>query len=106
VSGLRNVTFDNSGIHLTGQPGAHAQAIFNGTVSAIFNVGGNYNVIVRHGKFISVYGNLERVNVSRGQSVATKQDLGEIAADRTGQYVLQFQLRQETAKLNPEEWLR
>jgi septal ring factor EnvC (AmiA/AmiB activator) len=57
--------------------------------------------MVRHGSYISVYCNLRSVSVQRGQRVSTRQALGAIAADN----ILQFQLRRETAKLNPEAWL-
>ena len=52
--------------------------------------------------YISVYANLGSVGVSKGQKVGTGQTIGTVG--RTG--ILQFQLRKETAKLNPEQWLR
>ena len=58
-------------------------------------------VMVRHGDFISVYCNLKAVNVRKGQKVTTRQVLGTIGQDN----ILQFQLRREKAKLNPETWL-
>lgn len=101
VSGLRNVTLDNKGINIMGQPGAHARAIFNGEVSAVFSFGGSMVVMLRHGNYISVYCNLSSVCVHRGQQVSTRQVLGSVGADN----ILQFQLRRETAKLNPEAWI-
>jgi septal ring factor EnvC (AmiA/AmiB activator) len=38
--------------------------------------------------------------------VKTKQPLGPISTDATGNAVLHFQLRKETVKLNPESWIR
>ena len=101
VEGLKNVTLDNKGINILGSPGAQARAIFNGEVSAVFAFGGTSVVMVRHGSYISVYCNLRSVNVSRGQKVSTRQALGSLGSDN----ILQFQLRRETAKLNPEVWL-
>jgi septal ring factor EnvC (AmiA/AmiB activator) len=101
VEGLRNVTLDNKGINIQGSPGAQARSIFDGEVSAVFSFGGTMVVMVRHGSYISVYCNLANVNVHRGQKVTTRQTLGRLGQDN----ILQFQLRRETAKLNPESWL-
>ncbi len=101
VEGLRNVRLDNKGINILGSPGAAARSIFDGEVSAVFSFGGSMVVMVRHGKYISVYCNLRSVSVHRGQHVSTRQMLGTVGEDN----ILQFQLRRETAKLNPEAWL-
>ena len=101
VEGLRNVTLDNKGINIKGENGARARSIFDGEVSGVFSFGGTMVVMVRHGSYISVYCNLVSVNVHRGQRVSTRQALGRVGADN----ILQFQLRKETTKLNPESWL-
>lgn len=101
VEGLHNVTLDNKGINIKGENGAQARSIFDGEVSGIFSFGGTMVVMVRHGSYISVYCNLHSVNVHRGQRVSTRQLLGSVGADN----ILQFQLRKETTKLNPESWL-
>ena len=88
-----------------GQAGARARAIFDGEVSAVFQLGTLKNVLVRHGSYISVYCNLSSTIVSRGQKVKARDILGTVADDGTGNYVLHFQLRKETAKLNPESWI-
>ena len=101
VEGLHNVTLDNKGINILGGPGAAARSIYDGEVSAVFNVGGSMGVLIRHGSYISVYCNLASVSVSRGQKVSVRQPIGTIGKDN----ILQFQLRKERAKLNPEQWL-
>ena len=101
VEGLHNVTLDNKGINIKGESGAQARSIFDGEVSGVFSFGGTMVVMVRHGSYISVYCNLASVNVHRGQRVSTRQSLGRVGTDN----ILQFQLRKETAKLNPESWL-
>ena len=105
VSGLKNVRLDNKGIDIKGKEGANARAIFDGEVSAIFQYNGLNNVLVRHGSYISVYCNLSSVRVKKGSPVRTRDILGEIYTDQEGNAVLHFQLRKETAKLNPEQWL-
>lgn len=107
VEGLRNVKLDNKGIDIQGKPGAQARAIFNGKVAAVFKLNGLFNILVRHGNYISVYCNLSSASVKQGDDVTTKQPLGQIFSDGAdnGRTVLHFQLRKEKEKLNPEPWL-
>ena len=106
MDGLSGVQLDNKGINITGKSGAQARAIFDGEVSAIFSLGGFSNVIVRHGSYISVYCNLSSVRVKKGSLVQTRDIIGEVSTDKSGNAVLHFQLRKETVKLNPEQWIR
>lgn len=105
VAGLKNVKLDNKGIDIKGQKGAQARAIFNGEVSAVFQFGGYTNVLVRHGSYISVYCNLVSASVKQGQKLKTHDPIGTVATDSSGNTILHFQLRKETTKLNPEQWL-
>ncbi len=107
VEGLRNVKLDNKGIDIQGRPGAQARAIFNGKVAAVFQLNGLFNVLIRHGSYISVYCNLSSASVKTGDNVATKQTIGHVFSDGSdgGRTVLHFQLRHEKDKLNPEPWL-
>lgn len=99
------VVLDNKGVNYMGQAGAHARAIFDGEVSAVFQLGSMKNVLVRHGSYISVYCNLSSTIVQRGQQVKARDILGTVAPDENGNFILHFQLRKETAKLNPEHWI-
>ena len=101
VAGLKGVTLDNKGINIMGNDGCQARAVYDGEVSAVLSYGGSMVVMLRHGAYISVYANLKSVSVSRGQKVNTRQALGAVGTDN----ILQFQLRKERAKLNPEAWL-
>lgn len=105
VAGLKGVQLDSKGVSITGKPGAKARAIFDGEVSAVFAFGGYTNVLVRHGSYISVYCNLTSSSVRRGQKVHTRDIIGPVARDASGNCTLHFQLRRETSKLNPESWL-
>ncbi|MGM9702622.1 MAG: murein hydrolase activator EnvC family protein [Prevotella sp.] len=101
VEGLKDVRLDNKGINILGNPGAVVRSIFDGEVSAVFSFGGTTGVMVRHGSYISVYCNLGSVSVRKGQKVTTRQAIGTVGRDN----ILQFQLRRERSKLNPEAWL-
>ena len=107
VEGLRNAKLDNKGIDIQGKPGAQARAIFDGKVAAVFQLNGLFNVLIRHGNYISVYCNLSSASVKSGDTVSTKQSIGQVFSDASdnGRTVLHFQLRKEKDKLNPEPWL-
>lgn len=105
VPGLKNVQLENKGTNYVGRSGARARSIFTGEVTAVFQFGGSRNVLIRHGSYISVYCNLSSVTVTKGQKVNAKDIIGTVADDGTGRCVLHFQLRKETAKLNPEHWI-
>ena len=106
VSGLRNVTLNNKGIDIRGQQGCSARAIFDGIVSSVFHYGGAYIVMLRHGTYISVYSGLSSVSVRKDQKVKARDTLGSVAKDADGRYILHFQLRNGSSRLNPEQWVR
>ena len=105
VPGMKNVQLDNKGTNYIGRPGARARAVFDGVVTSVFQFAGARHVLVRHGSYISVYSNLSSTIVKKGQKVKTRDILGTVADDGSGNCTLQFQLRKETAKLNPEAWI-
>jgi len=105
VQGLKGVQLENKGVNITGHSGAQARAVFKGEVTAVFPSGGVYNVIVRHGSYMTVYCNLASIAVRQGQQVSARQCLGTVAADASGNCTLQFQLWKERSRLNPEGWL-
>ncbi len=105
---MRNVIINNNGIDITTNPGEKARSIFNGVVSRVFAIpGGNMAVIIRHGEYLSVYSNLKEVFVKQGENVQTKQDIGLVYSDSgdDNKTILKFQIRKESLKLNPEEWI-
>ena len=108
VEGLKNVKFNNHGVDIQGKEGCSAKAIFDGTVSYIFQHmqnEGSYIVMVRHGQYISAYFNLTNLKVKKGDKVKINEPLGTIGVNATGNYIMQFQLRKDTQSLNPELWL-
>jgi septal ring factor EnvC (AmiA/AmiB activator) len=105
---MKQLIIENDGIDISTSPGEKARAIFNGTVSRIFSLtGGNLAVIIRHGEYMTVYSNLREVFVKQGDTVNTKQEIGLIFTDtfEDNKTTLKFQIRKETLKLNPEEWI-
>ena len=100
---------DNPGITIcTAQPGGNVKAVFDGEVVSVFNIGDSKSVMIRHGKYFTVYSNLASVSVSKGAEVKTNQLIGKVGEnEEEGQGgKLEFLLMQENKKLNPESWLR
>ncbi len=105
---LANVQTRNNGISISTEAGAKVRAIFNGEVSRVFGItGGNSAVIIRHGKYLTVYSNLREVTVKKGDKVSTKQTIGTVYTDTDddNKTILKFQIWLENQKLNPEEWI-
>lgn len=105
---LKNIQVQNNGIDISTAPGAIARSVFAGEVSRVFKVtGGNVAVIIRHGKYLTVYSNLVNVLVKSGDKVSLKQTIGTIGtdADDDSKTVLKFQIWKESEKLDPEGWI-
>lgn len=105
---LTNVQVQNNGVNIATEIGAKVRAIFNGEVSRVFGItGGNTAVIIRHGKYLSVYSNLREVVVKKGDKISTKQTIGTVYTDYDDgvKSILKFQIWKESTKLNPELWI-
>jgi septal ring factor EnvC (AmiA/AmiB activator) len=105
---LKNVTEDNIGIEITSGGATQARSVFKGEVVRVFAISGaNMAVIVRHGKYLTVYQNLVNVKVKAGESISLGQVLGDVFPDNAngGKSVLKFMIYEEKKKLDPEMWL-
>lgn len=107
VAGMKDVKQNNLGIDIQGQDGAQARAVFDGTVSSIFQQGkGQIGVLIRHGSYISVYCNLSETRLKKGDTVRTSDIVGNVQTSEDGLPILHFQLHKESTRLNPSDWLR
>ncbi len=104
---LKNIKIRNDGIDISTVRDAEVRAVFNGKVSKIFSIPGeNYTMIIRHGNYYSLYHNLKNISASPGETVYTKQKIGNVYTDeKTKQTILHFQIWKESQNLNPELWL-
>lgn len=106
---LPNVFTDNNGIDIEVAKGTAARAVFGGTVSAIFRQPGFGTIVMlRHGKYLTIYAGLASCSVKNGQTVKGGQNLGTILTDpdNDNKTILHFELRNERQKLNPRQWVR
>ncbi len=104
---LEGIKVKNNGIDILTNTGSQARAVFEGEVSRVISVPKFNNVvIIRHGEFLTVYSNLDRVIVTMGDAVTTKQPIGTILTDETRTKTeLHFEIWKGKELLNPQEWI-
>lgn len=105
---LKYVTENNIGIEITSLGKTPVRSIFKGEVARVFPVqGANMIVIIRHGKYLSVYQNIIDLKVKPGDRVETKQEIGSIYCDTENgnKSILKFMICQEKDYLDPEAWI-
>jgi septal ring factor EnvC (AmiA/AmiB activator) len=104
----KKITIKSSGWFYTSPKKSKARAVFNGTVKAIMVDPKTKikTVLIQHGNYMTVYGNLENLLVKDGDKVSTKQKLGTIHTDTTtGKTILKFQLWKDAKAQNPSAWM-
>jgi septal ring factor EnvC (AmiA/AmiB activator) len=106
---LSGVEWNNNGIDITCNRGSKVRAVFEGEVTTIFSVpGAGKVVIIKHGAYRTVYGNLAETFVGVGSKVSTKQAIGTLLND-SGVSVCHFEVHQvvgaSPVTLNPSLWI-
>jgi septal ring factor EnvC (AmiA/AmiB activator) len=107
-SKVGSLDFDNPGITIsTPSAGASVKAVFDGEVSSVANLGDGMMVMVRHGKYFTIYSNLASANVSKGAPIKTGQVIGRTGpADDGSGGQIDLLLMVESKNVNPSPWLR
>lgn len=105
---LKGVMVKNNGVDFRVSSSGLASCVFAGEVSRVVAIPGyNKAVIVRHGKFLTVYANLAEVNVKTGQKLSTGDKVGSIFfGDGDNSGILHFEIWNESVKVNPSEWIK
>ena len=106
---LPDVIYDNPGIDAEVSAGSSALAVYGGKVSGVYMIPGyNTVVIVNHGNYYTVYGNIASPSVKVGDSVNAGQGLGSLAPDEDdrSRSSIHFEVWRNREKLNPLDWLR
>lgn len=106
VAGKGQVMVDNGGIILQGESGAQARCIFDGEVIVVYSREDYALVIVEHGKYMSVYCQLDKIHVKKGDKVKAGTIIGDVAKNASGHTRLLFQLYIDRKKVNPANWLK
>ncbi|MDE7345892.1 MAG: peptidoglycan DD-metalloendopeptidase family protein [Muribaculaceae bacterium] len=106
---MPEIEYDNPGIDAEVATGATVKSVCGGKVSGVYKVAGYGTVvIVNHGDYYTVYGNLASANVSVGTQVGGGHALGTAGSDpddpRHGS--VHFEVWKGREKQNPSSWLR
>lgn len=101
------ITINSSGIRIATDKNAKVRAVFNGEVLAVQGTKtSNPWVLVQHGNYVTVYKNLSKVYVVKGDMVSTNQDIGEVFTDPTnGECVLSFHIYKDSKFYDPTLWI-
>ena len=105
---LKYVTENNIGIEITSLGKTAVRSVFKGEVANVFSIrGANMAVIIRHGKYLTVYQNVVDLKVKPGDKVDTKQEIGNVFCDTDNgnKSILKFMIFEEKEKLDPEFWI-
>ncbi|MGB4770814.1 MAG: peptidoglycan DD-metalloendopeptidase family protein [Chitinophagaceae bacterium] len=97
---------DNSGVTIATVSGTNVKAVFEGTVSGVFDIQGSQAVTIKHGKYFTTYYNLTSVTVGKGDGVKMGQVIGKAGANDDGDGEILFMVTEEKKFLNPELWLK
>lgn len=106
---LPDVMYDNPGIDAEVPAGSSAQAVYGGKVSGVYVIPGYSTVvIVNHGSYYTVYGNIASPAVKVGDVVKQGQNVGRLAAaeDDPSHSSIHFEVWKNREKLNPLDWIR
>lgn len=106
---LPDVVYDNPGIDAEVSRGATAQAVYAGKVSGVYMIPGfSTVVIVNHGGYYTVYGNLASASVKVGDVVKQGSAVGRVAdsEDSPGHGQIHFEVWKNRDKQDPLAWIR
>ena len=101
------IKIKSNGVRIATNKGEQVRAVFEGTVQGIMTPkNGNNAIMIRHGNYITVYKNLSKFYVSKGEKVSTKQAIGEVITNKTsGESILSFGIYKDSSIQNPSHWI-
>jgi septal ring factor EnvC (AmiA/AmiB activator) len=103
-----NIVTTSNGIDISVPVNSAVKAISGGKVAQIAYLPTFGNVvIIRHPKsYLTVYANLTRVSVGKGEVIRAGHSLGASGSMPEGGSVVHFEIWKGKVKQNPEKWLR
>ena len=104
---VKTATIQSNGVIIATEPSAQVRSVFEGEVMSVIIIKGtNPSVLIRHGNFITLYTNLSKLYVRKGEKVSAKQIIGEVFTnEQTGETQLQFGIFNNINALNPKDWV-
>ena len=104
---VKTTTIQSNGVTIATEPSSQVRTVFEGVVMSVVTFrGSNPSVLIRHGNYISVYKNLGKLYVKKGDKVQAKQTIGEVFTNKqTGKTQLQFSIFRNVNALDPKGWI-
>ena len=101
---VKTTTIQSNGVILATEPSAQVRSVFEGEVMSVIVIkGSNPSVLIRHGNFITLYTNLAKLYVKKGEKVKAKQAIGEVFTNQhTSKKQLQFRIFHNVKTLKPK----
>jgi septal ring factor EnvC (AmiA/AmiB activator) len=101
-----SVKINSNGVRIATEKNAKVRVVFEGEVLAVSGQkNSNPVVLIRHGNYITVYRNLLKVYVRKGDKVSAKQEIGEVFTNNAGETMLGFGVFKDSQPENPASWL-
>jgi len=104
---VRTTKIKSNGIVIATNENANVRTVFKGKVLSILKFkGSNLTVLIQHGNYISVYKNLSKVYVNKGQDVESLETIGQVFSNNSdSKTTLQFSIFNNTTALDPYVWI-
>ncbi len=102
-----SLTIKSNGVRIATSSSGQVRAVFEGVVQGIMTPkNGNNTVLIRHGNYITVYKNLSKFYVKKGDKVITKQTIGEVLTNKaSGESILSFGIFKDSSTQDPSKWI-
>ena len=104
---VKTTKIKSNGIVIATNKNANVRTVFKGKVLSILKFkGSNLTVLIQHGNYISVYKNLSKVYVNKGQDVESLEIIGQVFSNNSdSKTTLQFSIFNNTTALDPYLWI-
>lgn len=104
--GDNGIMGNNPGLTLEAAQGADVKSIFDGVVIDLFRIDDNWGVIIQHGSYFTVYGNLASVNVAENDKIDINSVIGKAASNKDGNSEIEFLLLVNDKNIDPSPWIK
>ena len=104
---VKTTTIQSNGVTIATSPSSTVRVVFDGEVMSVVSFkGSNPSVLIRHGNYITVYKNLGKLYVKKGDKLKAKDPIGDVFTNQqTGKTEIQFSIFNNIKVLNPQGWL-
>jgi len=105
---LKRITTNNKGVNIATKKNAVVKSIFNGKVINVFKMPLLQTIIlISHGDYFTVYGNIQDSFVQRGDAVKTNQSIGSVYTNpKNNKTEVHLEIWKGEKNLNPSYWLK